>query len=280
MKPVSELETCVYCPRLCRPVCPVAVGSAREAATPTAMMTGPFLAVLDLVSREEAGAAASLCVSCGACTEHCRVARPVAELLAEARATLLEPPPAAPVGQVEGGSGWVAVECDGRPWARALSRRLGRPVARFVTTDHLGEALLDHPEAFALHARALRDRLAGCTLVVADGGCLRAARAAGLSVQHLAEVLPLDGEEPIFHACEGPRLEGEAHPDALACCGARSPLRDRHPEIAAEVASSAAHRLGGVAVRVADARCGAALRQGGARAVDPLSLLLGPQERS
>lgn len=274
MKPISEYETCAYCPRLCRPVCPVAVGSAREAATPTAMMTGPFLGVLGTLSREEAGAYAALCVSCGACTEHCREHRPVAELLAAARSTLLDPPTPAPLGLVEGAAAWVAVECDGRPWGRALAARLGQPIARFVTTDHLGEPLLDHPEAFAVHARDLRDRLAGRTLVVADLGCARAARVAGLSVKQLAELVPPPEREQVFHPCEGARLPGQPSPDALVCCGARAPLLDHHPEIAAELAQAVAARLGGRPTVVADARCSSALRAAGARTTDPVTALL------
>ncbi len=279
MRPVAEYETCVYCPRLCRPVCPVAVGSAREAATPTAMMTGPFLAVLGALPREEAAAYASLCVSCGACEEHCKVHRPVSALLSAARATLLDLPAVAPIGEIEGQSAWVAVECGERSWASALAKRLGKPIARFVSPDHLGEALLDFPDAFAVHARALRDRLAGRTLIVADGGSLRAAQAAGLSVQHLAELAPPPAREHVFHACEGPRLPGEEAPGALACCGARSPLLERHPTIAAEVAESAARRLDGLSLCTADARCARALRAAGADILDPVSTLLTPLER-
>lgn len=272
---VRDLEPCVYCPRLCRHACPVAVGSAREAATPTAMMTGPFLAILGTIPREEAAAYASLCAGCGACTDVCLTHRPVTELLSAARETLLEAPEPAPLGLVEGAGGYVAVECDGRSWARALAGRLGEPVARFVTQDHLGEPLLDFKERFAAHARDLRDRLAGRTLVVADGGCLRVARAAGLSVKHLGELVPPPGDGPVFHACQGPRLEGEGVPGALACCGNISPLLDHHPGVAREVTEALVVRLGAVEVRTADARCGAALRAAGGRVADPLSTLLG-----
>lgn len=274
MKPVAEYETCVYCPRLCRPVCPVAVGSARESATPSTMMSGPFLAILGTLSSEEAGALASLCTGCGACTTFCKVHRPVSDLLAEARASLCEAPTLPGPGPVEGAGEWVAVECDGRPWGAALARHLKRPVARFTTADHLGEVLLDHPEAFGAYARLLRELLAGRTVVVADLGCHRAAVAAGLSVKHLIELAPLPGTEAVFHACDGPRLDGAAVPGALNCCGARAPLSHQHPTIAAEVAVGAAERLGGTACRTADARCAAALRRAGAQITDPVTALL------
>lgn len=274
MKPVVEYETCVYCPRLCRSVCPVAVGSAREAATPTAMMTGPFLAVVGTLSQREAGALASLCTSCGACTSFCKVQRPVGALLAAARGSLVEAPALAPPGPVEGTAEWVAVECDGRPWGAALARHLGRPVARFATADHLGEALLDHPEPFAAYARLLRERLAGRTVVVADLGCQRAAVAAGLSVKHLVDLAPVGASEAVFQACSGPVLPGQTVPGALGCCGARAPLSTAHPTIAADVAAAAAERLGGAACATADARCARALRAAGAHILDPVTALL------
>ena len=274
MKPVAEYETCVYCPRLCRPVCPVAVGSARESATPSTMMSGPFLAILDTLSREDAVALASLCTSCGACTEFCRVQRPVAQLLAEARASLAAPATLDPPGEVEGMGEWVAIECDDRAWGRALARRIGRPVARFRTRDHLGEALLDHPDAFATYAALLRERLANRTVVVADLGCAAAASAAGLSVQHLSALAPPPSAGLVVHACAGPHLDGDEVPGALRCCGARAPLSTAHPTIAAEVAEGAAARLGDTPCRTADARCGAALRAAGASVEDPVSALL------
>ena len=35
---LRDFESCAFCPKLCRHVCPVAVGTGREAATPTAMI--------------------------------------------------------------------------------------------------------------------------------------------------------------------------------------------------------------------------------------------------
>lgn len=74
-------ETCAYCPRLCRHVCPVAVATAREAATPTAIMTIQHLLELGTVEPALATAAASLCLGCGACTAHCKVHVPVGDIL-------------------------------------------------------------------------------------------------------------------------------------------------------------------------------------------------------
>jgi ferredoxin len=75
----ADYETCAYCPKLCRHVCPVAVGTARESTTPTAMMTGALLALDGIVTPAEGYASASLCTSCGACTEVCLLDQPVRE---------------------------------------------------------------------------------------------------------------------------------------------------------------------------------------------------------
>jgi len=125
------------------------VGSAREAATPTAMMLGPFLHATGALDAAEALAYASLCTGCGACEAFCHVHRPVAELLRAARETLAAPSNPTLLGRIQGEGALVAVVCDGRPWAAALARRLGQAVAVLTTTDHLGELLLDHPAAFA-----------------------------------------------------------------------------------------------------------------------------------
>ena len=72
----AQYETCAYCPKLCRHVCPVAVGTARESTTPTAMMTGALLALDGIVTPAEGYASAALCTSCGACTEVCLLDQP------------------------------------------------------------------------------------------------------------------------------------------------------------------------------------------------------------
>ena len=273
--PRAPYETCAFCPRLCRPVCPIAVGSAREAATPTAMMTGPFLFASGALQAERAAASAALCTSCGACTTFCHAEQPVAALLSAARGALLPPPVVEPPGPVEGAGELVAVECDGRPWGEALARRLGRPVARLVTADHLGEALLDHADAFAAHAATLRAQVSAAELVVADLGCARVAEAANMPFRHILSLAPMDtGGAQVHHPCHGPRLDGDAPPDALACCGAAAPLSLHHPAIAAEVAADAARRLGAAPACTPDARCGAALRAAGADITDPISVLL------
>ncbi|MFM2244446.1 MAG: 4Fe-4S dicluster domain [Pseudomonadota bacterium] len=276
----AELLSCVFCPRLCRHVCPVAVGSGREAATPTAMMTGVWAWTQGRASGASAFSLASLCVSCGACTSFCKLHRPVPELLAQARAEIGGLPEQAAPGRIEGGGELVAVEADGRRWAEALAAHLGRPVARFRTEDSLGAVLLGEPARFGPWARALRDRLAGRTLVVADHESLAVARAAELTVVHLVELVPaLPADRPRVKTCGGPQSPGPEAPLALACCGGRSLLRAEHPALAAEVGAGAAARTPPGAV-CADSRCGAWLRQHGAQIDDPVSLLLEAQRPS
>jgi ferredoxin len=269
----ADYEICAYCPKLCRHVCPVAVGSARESATPTAMMTGALLALDGIVTPAEGYASAALCTSCGACTEVCLLHQPVRDLLAEARgawSARLE----SSLGMVEGAGQWVAVECDDRRWSDALARKRGVAVARFRTTDHLGVRLLDQPARFATHTSALRDRLGGRTLVVSCHACQRVAREAGLEHEHLSAIVPPEQADWIHPPCHGPRLGGATLPGAIACCGAAEPFASVHPDTAAEVARWWERALAGASLATPDARCALALRRAGVAVRDPVDALL------
>ncbi|MEE2789671.1 MAG: (Fe-S)-binding protein [Myxococcota bacterium] len=75
----DALETCAFCPKLCRFACPVAEGELRESVTPWGLMThaddlrrgllGPSAELADLWTH---------CTGCGACTAHCKHENPVA----------------------------------------------------------------------------------------------------------------------------------------------------------------------------------------------------------
>jgi ferredoxin len=277
---LGAMETCVFCPNLCRHVCPVAVGTGREATTPTAMVTIAWLGLGESPPAEvgpaEAMAAASLCVSCGACTAACVIERPVAALLADVRAAgpaaAVEAPPAIEE-PAHKRAGIIAVECEGRSWSTALAGRLGEPVGRWITRDHLGEAAADHP-SFAAHARRLRERVGDRRVIVSCLGCLRAARRAGLRVEHVAEVIDWQPGGQVHHPCDGPRLTGTPAPDALACCGACAPLSSAHPDVAAELGQANARHYGSTAIASPDARCAGWLRARGVAIEDPISFLL------
>lgn len=81
----AELDTCAFCPRLCRAACPVSNVDPREALTPFGKMTS-------LLSRQSdaSNLLAFACTGCGACTTACRHENPVAEVLVEGRASLAE----------------------------------------------------------------------------------------------------------------------------------------------------------------------------------------------
>ncbi len=89
----AEYTTCAYCPRLCRHVCPVAVATALESATPTAMMTAAWRVEVGLSGREIGLASTTLCLGCGACEAHCKVHIPVPSLLDAFRGAVSATPP-------------------------------------------------------------------------------------------------------------------------------------------------------------------------------------------
>ncbi|MEC8422384.1 MAG: (Fe-S)-binding protein [Myxococcota bacterium] len=277
---ISDVDTCAFCPRLCRHVCPVAVGTGREAGTPTSMMTGVWQWLRGHADDDTAWTHASLCTSCGACTEACKLDRPVADLLAQARAATQTPPAPPTVPTIEGTGPWVAVETDKRRWAEALADRLGEPVARLRSHDELGEQLLDHQGVLQEHGRNLRARIGDRTLVIASGGAWRVARAAGLDARHLHELAPAPRDAPSFHPCIGPAPGGPSCEDALACCGAAGPLPAAHPQIASELGRDMAARLDGIPHVTSDARCANWLRVHGARVTDPIDHLLANRDKA
>jgi Fe-S oxidoreductase len=67
------LETCTYCPKLCRDVCPVAIGESRETLIPTHKMSLLALAQTDQIPHDqELAEIAFACTNCGACTAVCK----------------------------------------------------------------------------------------------------------------------------------------------------------------------------------------------------------------
>jgi hypothetical protein len=276
----GDFEICAYCPNLCRHVCPVAVASGHEAATPTAMMTVSLLHLRGQVTGQQAGTAASLCVSCGACTEHCRLHRPVSDLLTELRRATMTAQPPAPLEPIQGEGHAVAVECGTRPWARTLQQRFDEPVARWVTADHLGSHCLDHPDLFETHAERLREALGRRLLVVACHQCLEVAKQSSLSVVHLAQLVQPPKQTHCFSPCGGPQLDLPSASRRPLCCG-RHPNLAENPDIAEHIASTTARFLTQgdlphqtrTAVSVPDAACATRLRHHGAQVTDPIDWL-------
>ena len=272
---LRDFESCAFCPKLCRHVCPVAVGTGREAATPTAMRTGPWAWLQGHGVESLALRSAQLCVDCGACSRACKLQRPVGELLRNVRAQLGGPPSVEALAPIEGIGEYVAVHSDSRDWAAALEAQLDRPVAQVRTSDQLGAAVLDVPSVAETHLAKVRAHFAGRTLVLTDRGSWAVAQAAGLQALHLAELIsPLD-DHAVHHPCSGPRLAGVPASNTLACCGAHPGLVQNRPDLAEEMGRAQAQRLGTGPVSSSDSACATHLRACGASVTDPVSWLLG-----
>lgn len=165
----TDFETCAWCPRLCRHVCPVAVATGREAATPTAMMTVALLAERGSVSPALAEAAASLCLSCGACTDHCKNRVPVAVALGRPA------PPVRPHVPLAAPSGAIEFVCcgSGRPPGPDQLACCGRNDG-FDTRE---------PDAAGQVAAENVRRFAGREVICVDGACADWLRAHGAAIR-------------------------------------------------------------------------------------------------
>lgn len=256
---MSSLDTCRLCPRLCRDACPVATAGS-EAGVPT------FLATLldrhrrGLVGDDVARDVLTRCTDCGGCQEHCHLHQPLPEWLRAGRRALLPRPAVAPVGEVRGGApgGVVVIATDDRSAATP-----GLPGAAVLATpDHLGAAALGHGE-LEVHFAQLRVRLAGRTVVTADGGVGEVLTAAGVPLRWWWDVVPDEAPEAQGSCVAGGRR-------GLSCCGGRGPLAEHHPDDGARVARRFVER-GGAVVR--DARCREHLVRCGLPATDTLDRL-------
>jgi hypothetical protein len=254
---VSRFDTCSLCPRLCRDGCPVATGSAREATVPAWIASTLREWELGRLDDNAAIEAATACVDCGGCRDHCHLHVPLPEYLRTVRAKLVAPPPIAPLAPIEGEGAWVAVETDDRPLAALLARKLGLAVRRWPTVDRLG-ADATESAVWAQHAPRIRAAVGASSVVVADGGAAHALGAAGVAVTW-AHVLVGETEEHV-----GSCAAGGDRP--LRCCGAAGPLVRHHPDDALRVARLFASR--GEVERVVDSRCRNHLRAAGIHASD------------
>jgi Fe-S oxidoreductase len=86
----SELETCVFCPKLCRSACPVSNAEPKETLTPWGKMSlAYFVAQGDVPATPSYAAPAWACTGCLACRESCDHKNEVAPTLFEARAAMM-----------------------------------------------------------------------------------------------------------------------------------------------------------------------------------------------
>jgi Fe-S oxidoreductase len=126
----AALETCGYCPKLCRSACPVSNVEASEALIPWGKMAITWYAARgDVKPDQELSLLPWGCTGCFACRDRCEHKNPVAETLRAARASYgdlgFRPP------------GAVAAESR----RRARAGRL-RKVARKLSTEDAGTALV------------------------------------------------------------------------------------------------------------------------------------------
>lgn len=86
-----ELETCVYCPKLCRSACPVSNAEPRETLIPWGKMSTAYFAARGDVPLEEPFAEpAWACTGCGACKQACDHKNEVAGTLLDARDAFMQ----------------------------------------------------------------------------------------------------------------------------------------------------------------------------------------------
>lgn len=86
-----ELETCGYCPKLCRASCPVSNAEPRDSLTPWGKMSLAWFAARgELALDHEQAAVSWACTGCYACRDHCDHRNPVSSTLFDARADAFE----------------------------------------------------------------------------------------------------------------------------------------------------------------------------------------------
>ncbi len=82
----KELETCGYCPKLCRAACPVSNAEPRDTITPWGKMSLSWFASRGVVPADAAHASVAwACTGCHNCRENCDHRNPVADTLGDAR---------------------------------------------------------------------------------------------------------------------------------------------------------------------------------------------------
>jgi Fe-S oxidoreductase len=203
----SALETCVFCPKLCRSACPVSNAEPRETITPWGKMSLTWMVAHGDVPLDVShGAPPWACTGCFACRESCDHENPVTGVLLDARDALVGAgvAPGRAVDVIRGftrhdartgaatrelarhagvrddardallvGCGYVrAARREARDAVDATVALLNAPVALVPTCCGLPLRLAGDRAAFADHARAVARSVARrARVVVADAGC-------------------------------------------------------------------------------------------------------------
>jgi Fe-S oxidoreductase len=200
----AALETCVFCPKLCRSACPVSNAEPRETITPWGKMSLTWMAAHGDVPLDGSHAApAWACTGCLLCREWCDHRNPVVPVLLEARDALARRG-VAPKGAVQVMSGFARhVDRTARA-ARDLQShprtRGDAHVALLVGCGYLRAArreareAIDAASALSREPVALIDRCCGLPLRLAgDRAAFTGhARAVAASLETYAEVIVVD----------------------------------------------------------------------------------------
>jgi Fe-S oxidoreductase len=121
----SALETCVFCPKLCRSACPVSNAEPRETITPWGKMSSAYFVANESVPASPSHALpAWACTGCFACRESCDHRNDVTGTLLDARAALTAVG-IAPDGAARAVARFDAHDKANRAGARAAARAAG-----------------------------------------------------------------------------------------------------------------------------------------------------------
>ncbi|MBK9261160.1 MAG: (Fe-S)-binding protein [Polyangiaceae bacterium] len=204
-----SLETCVYCPKLCRAACPVSNAEASETVTPWGKMSMTYFAGRgDVPVDVEHASTAWACTGCHACREKCDHRNEPATVLVDARADFFTrgaAPPAAvasaakatvreaeasrvfdeleasmsrdkpPVAGVLVGCGYARLERGAAKDALALSEQLARgPVRAIRSCCGLSSLYAGDREGFLAAATRFAVEAASFPrIILVDPGCAR-----------------------------------------------------------------------------------------------------------
>jgi Fe-S oxidoreductase len=221
----GALETCGYCPKLCRAQCPVSDAESSEALTPWGKMTLTWYEARgDLSPDRDLARLAWGCTGCLACRERCDHKNPLVPTLEAARG-VARSRGLAPRGSERALSAFVNRRARARGGAAPTNRRersvllagcgystgrgremddarrvagaLAGPVAVADGCCGLVARLAGDEERARIERRALLAEVAGRALLVADAGCALELRAEGavtlaeLGASHLDRLRPL-----------------------------------------------------------------------------------------
>lgn len=240
-------DTCPFCPRLCRHVCPVVAATARESATPTAIATVIRLAQEGKLTNDLAESALLLCNGCGACSRHCSVGMDVGALVRECRSS----PTPAPL---------PALPADRQPVRVRVGE--GQPLGVLVfSADALGHAAMVAGDQ--AHVRRVARHFSG-RMVMTDSHAVSAVLIAASARGGAAPITVVMDTPPAMGARFVTCWEGATGTDGqVACCGAREGFETANPAVAGAMAQEAVRRMGGEPTGCADGRCAAWLRAHG-----------------